>query len=67
MFASRRGRAFALYVMNPDGSQARPITNPPEPYFDGRPNVSRDGRKIVFNRESGDTIGIFTVAIPGRG
>ena len=63
VYASRRGRAFVLYVMDSDAWHGRPVTNPPDPDFDGRPNVSSDGKKIVFTRERGETIGIFVVEL----
>ncbi|HEV8336557.1 MAG TPA: hypothetical protein VGR67_09090 [Candidatus Polarisedimenticolia bacterium] len=63
VFSSQRNGPFALYLMNSDGSQARQLTDPKPPHFDGRANVSRDGKKIVFNRESGETIGILVVEL----
>jgi Tol biopolymer transport system component len=63
VFASRRNGTFALYRMDPDGSRVGQITDPRPPYSDARPTVSRDGKTIVFNRESVDTIGIFTAEL----
>jgi Tol biopolymer transport system component len=59
VFASERSGAFALFTAGADGKGARQITFPPSGSFDARPNVSRDGKKIVFNREHGDTIAIL--------
>jgi len=64
VYASRRGAAFALYTLRSDGLDARRLTGPPEGYADVRPSVSTDGRRIVFNRERGDTIGIYVVDVP---
>ena len=46
------------------GTDARQITFPPAGAFDARPNVSPDGKSIVFNREIGNTIGILSVELP---
>ncbi len=59
VYASQRGGPFALYSMNPDGSDVRQLTFPEKPFFDARPSVSPDGRRIVFNRQKGETIGVF--------
>jgi Tol biopolymer transport system component len=44
----------ALFTMNPDGSQIRQITHPPEGWRDDDPVWSPDGQRIVFNREKSD-------------
>ncbi len=63
VFSSRRNGPFALFMMDADGSHARQLTDPKPPFLDARASVSRDGTKIVFNRESGETIGIYVVSL----
>lgn len=64
VYASQRGGPFALYSMKPDGSDVRQLTFPEKPFFDARPSVSPDGRRILFNRQKGETIGIFVADVP---
>lgn len=66
VFASARDGRFALYTMRPNGTDLRRITRPPSPAVDGRPSVSPDGRQILFNRQVGETIGIFVIDLPGE-
>ncbi|MCG6962849.1 MAG: hypothetical protein LJE95_06205, partial [Acidobacteria bacterium] len=66
VFASARDGRFALFSMRSDGTDLRRITRPPSPAVDGRPNVSPDGRRILFNRQVGETIGIFVIDLPGE-
>ena len=45
-----------------DGGTYRPgWVDDEKPFFDARPSVSADGRRIVFNRQKGETIGIFVL------
>jgi TolB protein len=44
----------AVFTANPDGSQEVQVTQPPYGYVDRNPDVSPDGRRIVFERESND-------------
>jgi Tol biopolymer transport system component len=40
------------------------LTNPPAPWYDARPNISPDGKMIVFNRQMDgekNTIGIYVL------
>ena len=61
----------AVFTANPDGSQEVQVTNPPYGYVDRNPDVSPDGRRIVFERESNDcgedcfVDDIFTVDVDG--
>ena len=47
--------------MRSDGSDVRRITFPEPPLYDARPDISIDGRRIVFNRQDDTTIGIFSL------
>ncbi len=71
VFASARDGSFALYAMRLDGGEVRRITRPPAGAADARPSVSPDGTRVLFNREVGETIGIFVVeaeeALSGAG
>jgi TolB protein len=42
----------AVFTANPDGSHEFQVTHPPEGYVDRNPDVSPDGRRITFQRES---------------
>lgn len=44
----------AIFTIRPDGRGERQVTNPPFGYVDRDPDVSPDGRKIAFQRESVD-------------
>jgi len=63
VYASGRGGPFALYSMRPDGSDIRQLTFPEKPLSDARPSVSKDGRKLLFNRQKGETIGIYVTSL----
>ena len=41
----------AVFTIQPDGTDERQITNPPEGFVDRNPDVSPDGRRIAFERE----------------
>jgi len=64
VFASRRDGPFSLYAMAPDGAGVKRLTTPDAGTFDARPSVSPDGKRILFNRQSGETIGIFVLDLP---
>ena len=59
--ADEGGGADALWLMNPDGSNARQITNPPRSnrdpglFGDFDPKLSPDGSKVAFMRIDGGT------------
>jgi TolB protein len=44
----------AVFTINPDGSGERQVTYPPKGFVDKNPDVSPDGRRIVFQREGMD-------------
>ncbi|HMG76526.1 MAG TPA: hypothetical protein VK582_23825 [Pyrinomonadaceae bacterium] len=60
--SSRNGPAGEIYVMNPDGSGQRNITN--SPASETRPAFSPDGKKIAFVK---DFKGIFVMNPDGSG
>src|ERR1700680_1705615 len=41
----------AVFTIRLNGTGERQITNPPEGFVDRNPDVSPDGRRIVFERE----------------
>lgn len=59
VYASNPGGRFALWVMGAYGGGAHPLFEPPPGSFDARPEISPDGRMVLFNRQSGKTIGIL--------
>lgn len=60
--SAENGRQFSLYEINPDGSGRRQLSSPPPGYYDARPALNAAG-EMVFNRQSGKTIGIYIVGI----
>lgn len=63
-FASNRdGSDFKLWVMNADGSNARPLT-PTGAYADVLPSWSPDGQRLTFQRRNGDVyrVGLLPAA-----
>ena len=61
----------AVFTIRPDGTRERQVTLPPEGYVDRNPDVSPDGRRIVFERELVEcddvcTEEIFVVDVDGR-
>lgn len=44
----------AVFTIKPDGSGERQITHPPQGFVDRNPDVSPNGRRIVFEREGVD-------------
>jgi Tol biopolymer transport system component len=64
VYSSAKSGTFCLYVMGSDGSDPRQLTFATRPYGDARACVSADGRRIVFNRDKGETIGICVLELP---
>jgi TolB protein len=67
VFSSARTGTFRLFAMELEGRAVRQLTSAEVPYSDARACVSRDGKKIVFNRDRGDTIGICVVDLRRSG
>ena len=44
----------AVFTIDPDGTDERQISHPPQGYVDRNPDVSPDGRRIAFEREGVD-------------
>jgi TolB protein len=44
----------AVFTIRPNGSGERQITHPPQGFVDRNPDVSPDGRRIIFEREGVD-------------
>jgi TolB protein len=62
ILSSKENDVYKLYVYDLADNEMKKISNPPAPYWDARANVSRDGKKIVFNRQISaekNTIGIY--------
>jgi TolB protein len=62
-FASKRAGSFDLFVMNADGTGARPITSTKED--DGHPTWSPDGTRIAFSR--GAAGALYVTSADGSG
>jgi TolB protein len=61
--AQRHG---AIFTINPDGSDERRLTDPPEGAVDDHPDWSPDGKRIAFERcAEGEPCQVFTVAADG--
>ena len=61
VYSSARTGTFCLHVMELGGGASRQLTFARAPYSDARACVSFDAKKIVFNRDEGETIGICVV------
>ena len=44
----------AVFTINPNGTDEVQVTHPPQGYVDRNPDVSPNGKRIVFERESVD-------------
>ena len=55
--------SWEIYVMNPDGSEQRNLTN--NPVFDSRPWWSPDGKKIAFSSNRGGAREIYVMNANG--
>ncbi len=61
IYASEIGETFKLFSIRPDGTDRRQLTFGPG--NDMRANVSRDGKRIVFNREIDDNVNILVMPV----
>jgi len=62
VFSTRENGIYKLFIFDLIKNTMKKISNPPSPYWDGRANISADGKKIVFNRQISsqkNTIGIY--------
>jgi len=57
----------AIFTIRPDGTRERQVTHPPAGTVDRNPDVSPDGRRIVFEREAETMDDIFVVNVDGTG
>ncbi len=57
----------AIFTVNPDGTDERQVTNPAAGFVDRNPDVSPDGRRIVFQRQGETMDDIFVVKADGSG
>ena len=67
-YCSDDSGTFCIYEMKYDGSQKKRITTIQFPFMDARPEISADGKMLVFNRQvthsnGRNTIAIYTKAI----
>jgi TolB protein len=62
IFSTKENDVYKLFIYDLSENTMQKISNPPDPYWDGRANISADGKKIVFNRQKSsnkNTIGIY--------
>ena len=57
----------AVFTINPDGRGERQVTFPPPGVVDRNPDVSPDGRRIVFERQAQTSAEIYVVNADGTG
>lgn len=55
----------AVFTIDPDGTRERQVTYPPKGFVDRNPDVSPDGRQIVFEREGPDVDDVYRVDVDG--
>lgn len=67
VYSSAQSGTFCLCVRDLDGGAPIQLTFAKPPYADARASVSPDGKRIAFNRDSADTIGICVVELPTAG
>ena len=65
-YCSDDSGTFCIYEMNPDGSDKKRITTVRSPFMDARPEISADGKTLVFNRQVTNSNGTNTIAIYTR-
>jgi Tol biopolymer transport system component len=57
----------AIFTVDPDGTDEVQVTHPPKGFIDQNPDVSPNGRRIVFQREGETMADIFVVNSNGSG
>ena len=72
IFASKRTGEWQLHSINPDGSNIRQITHLPAPKPGSistafLPDVSPDGRRVVFSHEADDDVELYLINLDGTG
>lgn len=65
-YCSDESGTFCIYEMKPDGSDKKRITTIQYPFMDARPEISADGKTLVFNRQVANSNGTNTIAIYTR-
>ncbi len=58
-FAGMDGGSYSLYRIRSDGSRREQLTTAASDEEHARPHVSRDGRRVIFNRRRGGAIDIM--------
>ena len=66
-FLDAKQTTGAIFTVNPDGTDERQVTNPAAGFVDRNPDVSPDGRRIVFERQGETMDDIFVVKADGSG
>jgi Tol biopolymer transport system component len=64
LYSGIENGSYKLFVYDLNTKTTHKISEPPAPYYDARANISRDGKKIVFNRQVDgikNTIGIYVM------
>ena len=65
-YCSDDSGTFCIYEMKSDGSEKKRITTIQHPFMDARPEISADGKTLVFNRQITNSNGTNTIAIYTR-
>jgi TolB protein len=64
LYSAREDGRYKLFVYDVATKANKKLTDPPSPSYDARASISRDGKKIVFNRQVDgpkNTIGIYVL------
>jgi Tol biopolymer transport system component len=64
-YSSDRSGTYAIWTVDPDGTGARQLTQPPQGSIDRVPSWSPDGRHIAFSRNSGFTSQVWVMDADG--
>jgi TolB protein len=62
-YATMSGGTFCIFEMAADGSAKKQLTTVKSPFMDARPEISPDGKEMVFNRQVTERDGRNTIAI----